>query len=109
QTLPADSHDDDSGNARRRPAHAQHKNKLRDTRAARLRHRRRLGVEPIPDALYHSRRLPLSRSFDPAAAAPALVRQTEPSVRASPGGVIPVCTKNSDSDVVVMQSTEESM
>src|SRR6516164_7638712 len=64
QTLPADSHDDDGGDARGRAAHARHWNRLRDTRAARLRHRWRVGTEPILDALYNPGRLPLSRSFD---------------------------------------------
>src|SRR5262249_54664134 len=44
QTLPADSHDDDGGDAWGRAAHARHWNGLRDTRAARLRHRRGLAL-----------------------------------------------------------------
>jgi len=51
-----------TGRMLRRAAHARHRNRLRNPRAARLRHRRRTGAEPVLDALYHPRCLPLSRS-----------------------------------------------
>ena len=56
------------------------------TRAARLRHRRRIGAKPVLDALHHAGRVPISRSLDQTAA-PAVTQQAYCIVRATPGRV----------------------
>src|SRR5262249_48675630 len=84
QALPADSHDDDGRDAWRRAAHDRHRNRLRNTRAARLCHRRRVGPEPVLDALYHTRRLPVSRSLDQTTAS-AVAKHLQSAARATPG------------------------
>ena len=63
--LPPDPDDDRGRHAGRRAARARHRHRLGAAPAARLRHGRRPCVEPAADALHHAGRLSLSR---PAAA-----------------------------------------
>src|SRR5262249_57907894 len=59
----------------------------RAPRAARFRHRRRAGAEPILAALSPPRRLPLSRSLDQPPSAPAVAKRSQRVLSASPSRV----------------------